>query len=107
MFNFGRKIRRVARRQYRHGLIESSEYKQIVAGSRNPETVEIWKEAVEQQVPGAPWLTEAQAIDFSSIWEWLKKNWPAILKLLLTLLVFVSEEPKSEDEEEKNYQRGE
>jgi len=35
-------------------------------------------------------------INWSNIWSWLLDNWPAILKVLLSLLVFLGEKPEEE-----------
>jgi hypothetical protein len=102
MFNFGRKVRRVARRQRRHGKIDRDTYQKIVAGSRDPDTVVRWKAAIESRVPGAPWTIKTGADwrnKLAEIWQWFLENWPAILKLLLTLMVFVEPLPQSESEE--------
>ena len=102
--NFGRKVRRVARRQCRHGLMSRSDYRKVVTASRDPDMVAKWEAQVKRQV-GAPWEASTEfGIDWSSIWEWFKENWPTILKILLTLLAFVEmpdevkEEPTDEDE---------
>lgn len=105
LFNFARKVRRVARRQYRHGKLDRNSYQKIVAGSHDPKTVMRWQAAVEK-VPGAPWLqkTKMRSRDwqniFAVIWTWFIENWPAILKILLSLLMFV-EPPKSEEKPEE------
>lgn len=94
-FNFGRKIRRVARRQRRRGKISREEYQKIKDGSRDPIMVAKWKKAIESGVPGAPWTVSTGWRDiFTAIWEWLIENWPAILKIILSLLVFIEPPPK-------------
>lgn len=96
-FNFGRKIRRVARRQYRHNLIDYKTYQKVKTGSYDLATVQKWQEAIEQRVPGAPWLRKDDTnwVELlQQIWEWLIENWPAILEIILTLLVFVEPPPK-------------
>ncbi len=95
-FNFGRKLRRVARRQRRHGKLSNADYRKIIDGSRNPETVKTWKTSIEKGVAGAPWTQKRGDWGdiFSQIWDWLIKNWPAILKIILSLLVFAEPPPR-------------
>ena len=104
-FNFGRKVRRHARRQMRRGQISTSDYERIAEDSRKPEKVAVWKKEVERKVVGAPWLVKGASPDDPTIWErirdWLVANWPAILKIILSLLMFV-EEPKLRDDDEKD-----
>jgi hypothetical protein len=99
--NFGRKARRVARRQYRHGLISSEEYQQVREASRDPEIVARWEAEVERQL-GAPWKLRTGWFDWSAIWEWFIENWPTILRILLTLLplILAERQPAEEDEPE-------
>ncbi len=102
-FNFGRKLRRVARRQHRRGQLDQHTYDRVVKGSKNPKTVASWKAAVESQVRGAPWLQEpdeAEPSFFKKIWDWFIANWPTILSIILSLLVFVDERPKTREESE-------
>ena len=102
-FNFGRKLRRVARRQRRHGKIDRKTYQKIVDGSRDPITVAEWKAAVERGVSGAPWTLKT-GMDWremlTAIWDWFLENWPTILKIILSLLVFIEPPPQSDDEPE-------
>lgn len=97
--NFGRKARRVARRQRRRGKITRDEYNTVVEASRDPEKVAEWEAEVRKQL-GAPWETQGR-IDLSAIWDWFIENWPTILKILLTLLAFV-EEPKTEEKSDED-----
>ena len=103
VFNFGRKVRRVARRQRRRGKIDQKTYKKIVEGSRNPATVAKWQAAVEKGVRGAPWLRKT-GIDWrerlTEIWEWFIENWPTILKIILSLLVFIEPPPQPKEDDE-------
>ena len=95
-FNFGRKMRRVARRQFRRGIINRKTYQRIKNGSRDSIMVQKWQNAIEQQIPGAPWLRKG---DFDwrellhQIWEWFLENWPTILRIILALLVFIEPPP--------------
>ena len=100
-FNFGRKVRRVARRQLRRGKIDQEIYKKIAVGSRDPATVKKWRSAVERGVSGAPWLVKT-GVDWrerlTEIWEWFIENWPTILKIILSLLVFIEPPPQPKEE---------
>jgi len=100
--NFGNKIKRMARRQMRRGKINRETYDKIAKGSKDPTTVVKWKSEIERKIPGAPWLVKSADEPglMSRIWEWLKENWPAILKLLLSLIVFLEPMPKAEPEPE-------
>lgn len=96
-FNFGRKIRRIARRQYRRNLIDYKTYQKVRTGSYDSATVQKWQDAIERRIPGAPWLRKDDtnwAELLQQIWEWFIENWPAILEIILTLLVFVKLPPK-------------
>lgn len=104
-FNFGRKIRRVARRQKRHGKIDQETYQKIVEGSRDSDTVKKWRSAVEKGISGAPWLVKTGAdwrARLNEIWEWLIENWPTILKIILSLLVFIEPPPQSKEDDESD-----
>lgn len=106
VFNFGRKVRRVARRQKRRGKIDQVTYQKIVVGSRDPATVKKWRSAVEKGVSGAPWLVKTGGDwreRLTEIWDWFIENWPTILKIILSLLVFIEPppQPKEDDEQEK------
>jgi hypothetical protein len=102
-FNFGRKVRRVARRQKRRGKIDQKTYKKIVEGSRNSAAVAKWQAAIEKGVRDAPWLRKT-GVDWrerlTEIWEWFLENWPTILKIILSLLVFIEPPPQSEENNE-------
>ncbi len=101
-FNFGRKVRRHARRQMWRGQISKADYERIAKDSRHPDRVAIWRTEVERKVIGAPWLIKGASPDDPTIWErirdWLVANWPMILKIILSLLMF-AEEPKLRDDE--------
>lgn len=103
-FDFGRKVRRVARRQRRHGKIDRETYQKIVDGSRSSEMVAKWKTAIESRVPGAPWIQKT-GMDwrevFTEIWEWFLENWPEILEIMLALLVFIEPPPQPNKQETK------
>jgi len=92
---FARIIRRMARSKYRKDEITHEDLKKLVRGSRDFEIVARWRAELSQPQYGAPWrgqeavLTE---INWASIWEWLKKNWPTVLRLLLSLLVLLGEQ---------------
>jgi hypothetical protein len=89
----------------RRGQIRAADYKRIAKDSREPEKVARWREEVERKVVGPPWLVKGASPDDPTIWErireWLVANWPMILKIILSLLMFV-EEPKLRDVEESD-----
>jgi hypothetical protein len=92
---FARKIKRMARIQTRRGNMTEFDLDRIVKGCKSPQVVKQWRAKLERPVYGAPWVGPgaAKGIDWVSVWAWLKANWPAILKLLLTVLVFLGENP--------------
>jgi len=94
--NFRRKVLRVARRQYRRGLVTREDYAKVLKASHDPEIMAKWETEVEHQL-GAPWKVSG-AIDWAAIWKWFCENWLSILRILLTLLLFVAPEPASEEE---------
>jgi len=69
--------------------------RRVVAGSHDYETVALWKANLENPVYKAPWIDSTNppgiwtGLDWSNLWDWLMDNWPTILKLLLSLLVFL------------------
>jgi hypothetical protein len=102
-FNFGRKVKRVARRKLRRGELDHETYQKIVTGSRDPEMVAKWKAAVESGVPGAPWTQKTGVGDiFAVIWDWLVEHWPEILKIILSLLAFMEPPPQQDGNQEKD-----
>jgi hypothetical protein len=92
---FGRKVRRMARIKTWHGEMSEYDRDRIIKGSHDNATVKRWRAKLEQPVYGAPWVGPgaSQGIDWTTVWEWFKANWPAILKILLTLLVFLGDNP--------------
>jgi hypothetical protein len=82
-----------------------SDYERIAEDSRHPDKVAVWRTEVERKVVGAPWLVKGASPDDPTIWErirdWIVANWPMILKIILSLLVFV-EKPKLRDDDEKD-----
>jgi hypothetical protein len=111
-FNFGRKVRRVARRQYRRGELDRATYERLCTESRDGDKVKVWKSAVETKLAGSPWLC-GDAEDDPTIWEriraWLIANWPAILKIIITIIMLADkpvlgkecEDEKCEDKTEQ------
>jgi hypothetical protein len=103
---FARKIKRMANIQTRRGNMSEYDRDRIVKGCKSPEIVKQWRAKLEQPVYGAPWIGPgvAKGIDWTSVWEWCKLNWPLILKLLLSVLVFLGENP--DDNVSDTYSRG-
>jgi hypothetical protein len=89
----------------RRGEINREDYERIAEESQKPEKVAVWKAEVEKKLRGAPWAADDADQDDPTLWEriraWIMANWPAILKIILSLLMFV-EEPKLRDAEEKD-----
>ena len=94
--NFARKARRVARRQYRHGLITTKEYAKVKKAVRDPEIVAKWQAEVEKQM-APPWKVSTGKIDWSAIWDWFVRNWPKIQSILLKLLPLLILEPNPQE----------
>jgi hypothetical protein len=88
-----RRLRLAIRVKSRRGELTADEARRLKAGTRDAKQVEIWKKNLEHNVWGAPWLGKdpelMTGLDWSRIWTWLMDNWPTILKLLLSLLVFL------------------
>jgi hypothetical protein len=91
------------------GEIRREDYDRISEESRKPEKVAVWKAEVEQKLRGAPWAADDADQDDPTLWEriraWIMANWPAILKIILSLLVFV-EEPKLRDDKKDDKKDG-
>jgi hypothetical protein len=105
--NFGRKARRVARRQYWRGKMTRAEYEQVKEACKDPEMVARWQAEVEQSYH-TPW--REGRFDMGVIWEWFKENWPAILKVLLTLAPLMLEtgpDPETAEAAREAAKRGE
>lgn len=83
--NFARKMQRVSRRAYRHGEMDERTYNHVMEALKDPDVVEEWQAKVETQM-NAPWKVSQGRIDWNTIWEWLKANWPTILRILLSIL---------------------
>ncbi len=102
--NFGRKIRRVARRQCRRGKLDQVTYEKIKSQSYSPQAVARWKLAIESQCPTPPWMAkkglEPDGI-MERIWAWLIANWPTVLRIIISLLILLDEPPKAEEEPEE------
>lgn len=97
---FARKIRRMARIKTWAGEMSKEELVKIKQGCRDPKTVKAWRAKLEHPMYGAPWMKPEMKqglIDWPTVWEWLKKNWPTILQILLSLLVFLGEKPDEDD----------
>lgn len=96
-----RKIRRAVRVKLRRGEINEDQAHRLTAGSRDANVVARWRKTLEQPVYGAPWVGKdpkvLTGIDWASIWAWLMDNWPTILRVLLSLLVFLGENPDETD----------
>ena len=93
---FARTVRIAVRIKRRRGEINEDHARRLLEGSNDPGVVHRWKTTLEQPVYRAPWVGKdpelLTGIDWASIWSWILDNWPLILKILLSLLVFLGEE---------------
>lgn len=83
----------------RRGEINPDQARRLQEGAKDSAVVRQWRKHLEQPKYGAPWMTDESVktgINWSNIWSWLLDNWPAILKVLLSLLVFLGEKPEEE-----------
>lgn len=96
---FARKIRRMSRIKTWHGEMSEYDRDRIIKGSYDNATVKRWRDKLEQPSYGAPWVGPgvSQGIDWANVWAWFKANWPMILKLLLSLLVFLGDNPDEDN----------
>ena len=94
---FARRVRLAARYKMRQGDLSPEQYHRIVAGSKDIGVVKRWRTALSEPKFQAPWLESAPdtwtGINWSNLWDWLIDNWPTILRLLLSLRVFLGEDP--------------
>lgn len=90
-----RQVRRAVRYKRRRGEITAEQATRLEAGSRDPGVVRRWRTTLEEQSYGAPWVDSdvKTGLNWSNMWSWLMGNWPMILKILLSLLVFLGEKP--------------
>jgi len=93
---FARRIRLACRVKLRAGEMTQDQAQRVVAGSHDHDTVALWKTTLEKPQYGAPWLGTDNPPGIwtdsgwgSKLWDWLIDNWPMILKVLLSLLVFL------------------
>jgi hypothetical protein len=90
-----RRIRLACRVKLRAGEMTDDQARRVVAGSHDHETVALWKATLEKPQYEAPWINSDNppgvwtGLDWSRLWDWLIDNWPMILKVLLSLLVFL------------------
>ena len=84
-----RRTLRQARRELRRDNMTLDQYKQVVKVCDDNTKLAILNIRVKQEVNpwnhpsdlyGADWRTV-----FKNIWDWVKTNWPAILKIILTI----------------------
>lgn len=94
---FARRIRLAVRLKLRRGDISPEQARRLNEGSRDIGVVKRWRTALSDPKFKAPWLESDPSvwtgINWSNLWDWLIDNWPTILRLLLSLLVFLGEDP--------------
>lgn len=94
--------RLAARRARRHGDITTAEHRMIVDLIKKPvrmrdgQPYDAWQ-AFETKVRAEMPKAELSNVDWTTIWQavlvWFKENWPTILRLLLTVLMFLDQPP--------------
>lgn len=99
------KLRRKVRRQARSGRLDGSmteaQYQASIAICKNEKALAELNNRVENEVN--PWNRTDGLIGASwrEIWaniaDWFKENWPAILRIILTILPLLLLEPEHED----------
>ena len=90
-----RVTKRIARRQLRWGNITEIDYHKVIQLCNNPEKFEQYYQKMSTQ-PN-PWQGKIlTGIDWVGIWEWFIENWPAILKIILTIIMFVGDKNETE-----------
>ena len=97
-----RKVRKQARREYRKGNMTREQYGAAMAVTASDEAlVELQNRIDEQQLD--PWKNPQRLIGvdwremLSNLWDWFIENWPAILKIILTIAPLLLLEPRYED----------
>ena len=93
-----RRIRLVVRWKSRRGEINPDQAQRLQEGARDQAVIRQWRDALERPEYRAPWIGSdiKTGIDWISVLAWLLDNWPTILKVLLSLLVFLGTKPKEE-----------
>jgi len=98
--NFKRKMKRVARRAMWRGQIDRREFEHVQKALKDEKVVAEWQAKIEAE-PDCPWKVKQGRVDWTAVWEWLKKNWPMILKTLLSILPLLLLDAKSEKPEKE------
>ena len=101
MFKFKPLYRIALRRSYKEGLLTDDEYTRAMEPLRWPirtrrntkERVYVLNQ-VRDYIYGQMEL-QGVAIDWTKLIHWIKENWPAILKFIITLLIFLEPPPES------------
>lgn len=93
------KTLRQARRELRAGRMTQDEMAKVEAVVANPVTLAELNLRVERDVN--PWnradgLTGGLKDVLTNVWDWFVKNWPAILKIIITIAPLLLE-PKREN----------
>ena len=90
--------RRAARESFRDGKLTQDQYDKIMMALRHPirkrlrgeERVDLMAEVEKYTAENMP----KGKLDWATIVQWLKDHWMDILKLLLSLVVFLEEPPQ-------------
>lgn len=96
-----RKVRRQARLGRLNGSMTEGQYQAAIAICKNETALAELNNRVENEIN--PWNRTDGLIgaDWREIWanivDWFKENWPAILRIILTILPLLILEPERED----------
>lgn len=93
---FGRKLRRMSKRQTWSGNMSIEDRDKIIEATRDDKWLREARSRVEA-MPGRPWGDgPLDGFDWSILWEWLGENWPEIVKMLLTIIPLFVEVPDAD-----------
>jgi len=90
---FGKRALRQASRSLRRGDLHLRDYEKVKFACGDPETLEKWYAEVKARKVNSSMYG---GFSWAAVWDWVQANWPAILKILLTLLAF-AEKPEDAD----------
>lgn len=81
-----RRAQRMVERKIKRGEITQPEIDAVERACNDPVLLSQWNKSIKAARLN-PYDGTSQAINWSSVWDWFAANWPAILKLLFTLLL--------------------
>ena len=87
-----RKLIRQSLRERRKGKLTAEEFAACIQVARNPVLLERLNNRIEAEIKpglkGADWQTF-----LANLWDWFVANWPAILRIILTIVPLIMEKP--------------